>query len=53
MDSIIITTNTTTTTTIYLFTYSLTAIECSLRGSSPYTITNKTNKNKYTQNETI
>jgi len=32
----------------YLLTYLLTAIEFSLGGSSPYTSTDKTNKNKYT-----
>jgi hypothetical protein len=37
---IIITTTTTTTTT--------TAVDLSLGGSSPYTSTDKTNKNKYT-----
>jgi hypothetical protein len=38
-------TTTTTTTTILL----LTATELLLGGSSPYTRTDKTNKNKYTQ----
>ena len=33
---------------IYLLTYLLTAIEFSLGGRSPYTTTDKTNKNKYT-----
>jgi hypothetical protein len=33
----------------YLSTYLFTAIELSLGGSSPYTSTHKTNKNKYTQ----
>jgi len=32
----------------YLLTYLLTAIELSLGDSSPYTSTDKTNKNKYT-----
>jgi len=32
----------------YLLIYLLTAIEFSLGGSSPYTRTDKTNKNKYT-----
>jgi hypothetical protein len=32
----------------YLLIYVLTAIEFSLGGSSPYTSTDKTNKNKYT-----
>jgi len=33
----------------YLLIYLLTATELSLSGSSPYTGTDKTNKNKYTQ----
>jgi len=33
----------------YLFTYLLTATELSLGGSSPYTSTDKTNKNIYTE----
>jgi uncharacterized integral membrane protein len=37
-----------TTTTTYLLTYLITAVEFSLGGSSPYTSTDKTNKNKYT-----
>jgi len=32
----------------YVITYLLTAIELPLCGSSPYTSTDKTNKNKYT-----
>jgi len=32
----------------YLLTYLLTAIELSLGDSSPYTSTDKTNRNKYT-----
>jgi len=32
----------------YLLTYLITAIELSLGGSSPYTSTDKTNKNKCT-----
>ena len=42
---IIITTTTTTTTST---TTIITTIELSLGGSSPYTSTDKTNKNKYT-----
>jgi len=34
---------------IIIITYLLTAIEFSLFGSSPYTSTDKTNKNNYTQ----
>ena len=32
----------------YLLTYLITAVEMSLGGSSPYTVTDKTNRNKYT-----
>jgi hypothetical protein len=47
-DDIIIIIITTTTTTTTITTTTTTAIELSLGGSSPYTSTDKTNKNKYT-----
>jgi len=47
--NIIITITTTTTYLLtYLLIYLITAVELPRAGSSPYTSTDKTNKNKYT-----